>query len=336
MGYAFGEDRKSISIMPLKSTGGISNAELISLSVILEASFTSTGVYRIIASETRDTILEEQSFSMSGCSDQACAVEIGKLLSADYLVIGTITKNGPMYLESINLISVESGEIVKNAMTVLKSLISFEELTVKNTELAESIALNEIKSADKRSNETYIEEAKIDEIPHETTDDEIKEKNEELYMTEVEPDLNQPSYLPYSILSTSNDYKDMNSIKMQIENSETKIKRLNVLSTVFGISSGISAGGTGVFTWQAFEKYKAYSSTEYSNLAVDYRESVNNFTTAGIVSAGLFLTLSLVEVVIIAVRKNEKEKLDELKFSQINTISDIGAYESMQEEYNAD
>ena len=37
-----------------------------------------------------EEILEAQAFSLSGCTDDSCAVEIGELLSAEKIVLGSI------------------------------------------------------------------------------------------------------------------------------------------------------------------------------------------------------------------------------------------------------
>lgn len=62
-----------------------------------------------------DQILKEQAFSQSGaCDASECAVQIGKLLSVDELVVGSIGKIGDMYTITMRLLDVESGEIIRS------------------------------------------------------------------------------------------------------------------------------------------------------------------------------------------------------------------------------
>ncbi|MBI9103747.1 MAG: PEGA domain-containing protein [Spirochaetales bacterium] len=156
--------------MPLKSPLGVSESELNGFTTILEASFISTGSFRVIAQNERDTILEEQAFSLSGCSDQACAIEIGELISADYLITGSLNKTGSRYIVSINLMSVQSGEIEKNAIVTLYTLLSVEELKTKCRELAETIAGIETESGYAgRQVESYTGSLTFNVIPTDAT-----------------------------------------------------------------------------------------------------------------------------------------------------------------------
>ncbi|HAK46376.1 MAG TPA: hypothetical protein DCO79_10730 [Spirochaeta sp.] len=60
----------------------------------------STGNYRVIDRSQRQTILNEIQFSYEGCSDETCQLEIGRLLSAKLIVIGSLGKLGEQYLST--------------------------------------------------------------------------------------------------------------------------------------------------------------------------------------------------------------------------------------------
>ena len=51
---------------------------------------------------------------MTGCTSSECAVEAGKLLSANQICAGSIGKVGSLFTVSVRLIDVESGQIIKN------------------------------------------------------------------------------------------------------------------------------------------------------------------------------------------------------------------------------
>ncbi|MCK5599871.1 hypothetical protein KAI78_09630 [bacterium] len=57
-------------------------------------------------------VLEEQNLQLSGCSDAACAVKVGKILAANLMVIGSVSKLGTLYYLNIKGINVQSSEIV--------------------------------------------------------------------------------------------------------------------------------------------------------------------------------------------------------------------------------
>ena len=55
-------------------------------------------------------LLEEQKFQYSGCVDLKCAVEIGKMIGAKYMVVGSISKIDNVFTVDSRLIYVETSE----------------------------------------------------------------------------------------------------------------------------------------------------------------------------------------------------------------------------------
>ena len=53
-------------------------------------------------------LLEEQRFQITGCVEQACAVEIGRLLGARKMVIGSVGKVGDTFTVSLRMVDVET------------------------------------------------------------------------------------------------------------------------------------------------------------------------------------------------------------------------------------
>jgi curli biogenesis system outer membrane secretion channel CsgG len=66
----------------------------------------------LIDRKNMEQILNEQKFQMSGCTSEDCAVEMGKILNANEMVIGDIGKLGDRYIISISLVDIENGKIV--------------------------------------------------------------------------------------------------------------------------------------------------------------------------------------------------------------------------------
>ena len=67
-------------------------------------------VYQVLERSEMKRLLEEQKFQYSGCVDMKCAVELGKMLGAKYMVVGSISKVGKTYSIDSRLIDVESSE----------------------------------------------------------------------------------------------------------------------------------------------------------------------------------------------------------------------------------
>jgi len=71
-----------------------------------------TGKFRVMERSQMDQILKEQAFQNSGaCDDNGCAVEMGKLLAVDAMVLGSVAKVGSTYSLTARLVDVRTGEV---------------------------------------------------------------------------------------------------------------------------------------------------------------------------------------------------------------------------------
>ena len=100
----------------------VSRSDMKSIISFLSASLYDTGKYRVIDTAQRDTILNELEFSLSGCSDDSCQLEIGKLLSAEFIVTGDIARVGTRYILSARMLETETSETVGTAKGIYEDL----------------------------------------------------------------------------------------------------------------------------------------------------------------------------------------------------------------------
>ena len=109
------QDKPLVSVLPFNTAngGGISDADAASLTSFFEVVLINTGRYKVVEQTQADSILKTQAISLSGCADESCAIEIGKLLTADTIVLGGVNKIGGIYLLTVKMVSVELGESVK-------------------------------------------------------------------------------------------------------------------------------------------------------------------------------------------------------------------------------
>jgi TolB-like protein len=85
------------------------------LSANLASELLRTGKFRVMERSQMDVILKEQGFQQSGaCSGDQCAVEMGKLLAVDAMVLGTVAKVGETYTLNARLVNVQSGEVMQS------------------------------------------------------------------------------------------------------------------------------------------------------------------------------------------------------------------------------
>ncbi len=76
---------------------GVSDDEAKILSQRLTSEMIALEVYQIIERKEMKRLLDEQKFQYSGCVDLKCAVEIGKMVGAKYMVVGSVSKLGKSY-----------------------------------------------------------------------------------------------------------------------------------------------------------------------------------------------------------------------------------------------
>ena len=69
-----------------------------------------------------EEILEAQSVTLSGCVNEACAVEFGKLLAAEQIILGTFSSIGGKFILSAKIIDVTTGENIRAVKAESESL----------------------------------------------------------------------------------------------------------------------------------------------------------------------------------------------------------------------
>ncbi|MBD3308294.1 hypothetical protein GF339_17790 [candidate division KSB3 bacterium] len=84
----------------------------IAVAEIFRTEIVGLGNYTVIERGMIEQVLKEQELQLTGTVDSETAVEIGKLVGAKFVVIGSIVKTGKVYTINSRLIDVETG-IVK-------------------------------------------------------------------------------------------------------------------------------------------------------------------------------------------------------------------------------
>ncbi len=71
-----------------------------------------TQAFKVLDRQNMESVLAEQSFQMTGCTTEECAVQMGKILNVRYMAVGSFSKFLETYYININFIDVETGQIV--------------------------------------------------------------------------------------------------------------------------------------------------------------------------------------------------------------------------------
>jgi len=104
--------KERIAVLDFKLISRMDMNEALTLADYFRSKVAKTGKFTIMSRSDMRDILEAQEFN-EACTDAACAVNAGKLLSAQKIVIGKIGKIGRMYTVVIKLINVASGVVEK-------------------------------------------------------------------------------------------------------------------------------------------------------------------------------------------------------------------------------
>ncbi len=92
--------------------------------------------YRVLDRGQRDNILKEVEFSLSQCADEKCQLEIGRLLAADRIVVGSLGKVGQRYILNAKMLDVRTGEALSTAYKLFGTI---EELVDGAEEVAQTL-----------------------------------------------------------------------------------------------------------------------------------------------------------------------------------------------------
>jgi len=118
---------KSRSELPLLSVmdfviENVSESEGKLIVDLLSSALIGIKKYRILDRSQRDNLIKELEFSYSDCTDETCQLELGRLLAADKIVVGSLGKVGNRYILNAKLLNVVTGEAVSSAYEIFKSI----------------------------------------------------------------------------------------------------------------------------------------------------------------------------------------------------------------------
>ena len=119
-GFAETARKIPIAVMPLQSRT-LDAEELDVLSSTLASELVSTGTVRVMERSQMEKILQEQGFQKSGaCDGSECAVEIGRILTVERILLGSVGHFGSAYSLSLRMVDVQSGEVVRSISKTLE------------------------------------------------------------------------------------------------------------------------------------------------------------------------------------------------------------------------
>lgn len=101
----------NLAVMRLESSR-LDTADLEVLRDALTVELQNSGRVRVMERSQMNAILAEQGFQKTGsCDASDCAVEVGRLLAVDRMVLGSAGKLGETWSVTLRLVNVETGEV---------------------------------------------------------------------------------------------------------------------------------------------------------------------------------------------------------------------------------
>ncbi len=126
--------KKRIAVLQIGARDDLASTGRIIRST-LEYRLFQTGFYDVLERDQVDLILKEKKQKETSCTDRECAAEIGSLISADYVIIGSLNRSKE-YDISIKVVNVNRNTIVVN---LVRSRGSLEKIKSFSEELAEEV-----------------------------------------------------------------------------------------------------------------------------------------------------------------------------------------------------
>jgi len=129
-------EKMLIAVIDLEAKG-VSKIVSGAVTDIIRSEMVKTGLFTVVERTQMAEILKEQGFQMTGCTDESCAVKMGKLLSAQKILVGEINRVGEALMITVRIVDVEKGTSDHSASQ--KSLTE-DEVDVAAVELTKNLA----------------------------------------------------------------------------------------------------------------------------------------------------------------------------------------------------
>ena len=106
--YSYSTAKIRIAVIDFRAKN-ISKPTANMVSELIRTEMINIGKFIVIERSQMDEILKEQGVQQSGCTDISCAVEVGKMLSAKKMLLGTVMKLGGRIIINGRIVDVEKG-----------------------------------------------------------------------------------------------------------------------------------------------------------------------------------------------------------------------------------
>ncbi len=111
---AVAADKTSVALLDLQEKG-VSAEEASAITDRIREELFKTGQFTVMDRSVMDKLLAERGLQMSGLVSSEGAVEAGKILGVDWIIVGSVSKVGNMFSISLRSIDVQTGVVLNIA-----------------------------------------------------------------------------------------------------------------------------------------------------------------------------------------------------------------------------
>ena len=148
------DTKDHIAIYSFEISGDVSEDEILIVVEAIRHELIKSNQFRVLGRDKMDEIMEEQKMHLSGiCDESNCDVEIGKILSVEKIIGGSLRKVGSLYVLSARIYDVETGEILMSVRETYEGSIQ-QLLTITVKRVANT--LTEGKGGIRSSSDLYV------------------------------------------------------------------------------------------------------------------------------------------------------------------------------------
>ncbi|MEK6646858.1 MAG: CsgG/HfaB family protein [Candidatus Firestonebacteria bacterium] len=99
-----------IAVSDLKPEG-VSSVVSNAVTNFLVVELINTKRFDLLDRKNMEVILKEQAFQQTGCTSQECAIQLGRILNVQKVVMGSINKLGGKFYINVSFVDIETGKI---------------------------------------------------------------------------------------------------------------------------------------------------------------------------------------------------------------------------------
>jgi hypothetical protein len=184
--FSVEEEKTTVAVVDFDVGEGVSKDVGVLTAKFIEEEILKSGLYRLTERSAMQTIMKEVGFQQTGCTDTACAVELGKMLNVEKMVVGVVSKIENNFYINARLIDVEKAEIEKTRIVRVKKI---DELEKSIRELARGILGIEVAEVKEKEKVEIVKKPEVKEKKEIKKQEEVKKpkkkKNNTTYIIGV-------------------------------------------------------------------------------------------------------------------------------------------------------